>query len=113
MRLFAALLLVLPSLPISADDDSHNRRNIRSYLKALRTGCVELPPGVFRVRETIEIPNGGRLTGCGFRTQLKALGVPTLICQGERDPFGNRNDVAGYALAASIRLAWIDDGDHN
>ena len=43
---------------------------------------------------------------------LAALCTPTLICQGERDPFGRRDEVAGYALSPAIRLAWIPDGDH-
>jgi predicted alpha/beta-hydrolase family hydrolase len=35
------------------------------------------------------------------------------MVQGERDPFGNRAEVAGYALSGAIRLAWIEDGDHD
>jgi predicted alpha/beta-hydrolase family hydrolase len=30
-----------------------------------------------------------------------------------RDPFGTPDEVAEYPLAASIRLAWIEDGDHS
>ena len=49
-----------------------------------------------------------------LRTEhLRVLRTPTLICQGTRDPFGKRDEVAGYALAPSIRLAWIEDGDHS
>jgi predicted alpha/beta-hydrolase family hydrolase len=49
-----------------------------------------------------------------LRTEhLRALRTPTLICQGTRDPFGKRDEVAEYPLAASIRLAWIEDGDHS
>jgi predicted alpha/beta-hydrolase family hydrolase len=49
-----------------------------------------------------------------LRTQhLAALATPALIVQGERDPFGTREDVAGYALSPSIRLAWLPDGDHS
>ncbi|MBL8749933.1 MAG: alpha/beta fold hydrolase [Planctomycetes bacterium] len=44
---------------------------------------------------------------------LAALRTPTLILQGERDPFGTREDVAGYALSPSIEVAWFDDGDHS
>jgi predicted alpha/beta-hydrolase family hydrolase len=43
---------------------------------------------------------------------LAGLTTPTLFCQGERDPFGNRAEVAGYALSPAIRIAWIEDGDH-
>ncbi len=44
---------------------------------------------------------------------LAALATPALILQGTRDPFGGREDVAGYALASSIRVAWLEDGDHS
>lgn len=50
------------------------------------------------------------------RTRLEALAAlrtPTLICQGERDPFGNRDEVAGYGLSPAVRLAWIADGEHS
>lgn len=49
-----------------------------------------------------------------LRTEhLGALRAPCLICQGERDPFGHRGEVAGYGLPASISLCWLDDGDHD
>jgi predicted alpha/beta-hydrolase family hydrolase len=49
-----------------------------------------------------------------LRTEhLRILRTPTLICQGTRDPFGTPDEVAEYPLAASIRLAWIEDGDHS
>ena len=44
---------------------------------------------------------------------LEHLATRTLIVQGTRDPFGTREDVAGYALATSIRLHWLEDGDHS
>jgi len=44
---------------------------------------------------------------------LKDLTCPTLIVQGERDPFGNRGEVEGYALSHVIRLTWAADGDHD
>ncbi len=44
---------------------------------------------------------------------LQTLKTPTLILQGERDPFGNRNDVARYELSPAIRIAWLADGDHS
>jgi hypothetical protein len=43
---------------------------------------------------------------------LAELQTPTLICQGERDSFGNRHEVAGYRLSAKIRIHWLSDGDH-
>jgi len=44
---------------------------------------------------------------------LMALKTPTLICQGTRDPFGTKDEVPGYGLPASIRLLWLEDGDHD
>lgn len=45
--------------------------------------------------------------------QLAALSTPTLICQGTRDQFGSREEVAGYALAPAIEVLWLEDGDHD
>jgi predicted alpha/beta-hydrolase family hydrolase len=44
---------------------------------------------------------------------LEGLACPALVIQGERDPFGTREDVEGYRLSAAIALAWIGDGDHD
>lgn len=44
---------------------------------------------------------------------LAALRTRTLIVQGERDPFGRRCEVAGYALASAVQLHWLADGDHD
>ncbi|WP_236638312.1 alpha/beta hydrolase family protein [Mangrovicoccus ximenensis] len=44
---------------------------------------------------------------------LAALSVPALICQGTRDPFGTREEVAGYALSPQVSLHWLEDGDHD
>lgn len=44
---------------------------------------------------------------------LKTLKTPTLICQGERDPFGTRDDVAGYDLSPAIDVFWLEDGNHS
>jgi predicted alpha/beta-hydrolase family hydrolase len=46
-------------------------------------------------------------------SHLKALKTPTLILQGERDPFGGPKEVAGYALSSSIHIVWVGDGDHS
>jgi predicted alpha/beta-hydrolase family hydrolase len=49
-----------------------------------------------------------------LRTEhLKALTVPTLICQGTRDPFGTKEEVGGYPLSKKIRIHWLPDGDHD
>jgi predicted alpha/beta-hydrolase family hydrolase len=44
---------------------------------------------------------------------LQTIKTPTLIVHGERDPFGSREEVAGYRLSSAIRLAWVEDGDHS
>jgi uncharacterized protein len=44
---------------------------------------------------------------------LAHLATPALICQGTRDPFGTRQDVAGYALSDRIEMMWLEDGDHD
>nr|WP_290978995.1 alpha/beta fold hydrolase [Halomonas sp.] len=38
---------------------------------------------------------------------------PLLVLQGERDPFGTREEVSGYSLTAQARLEWLADGDHD
>ena len=44
---------------------------------------------------------------------LAALVTPTLIVQGTRDTFGNRAEVESYQLSPSIRIEWIEGGDHS
>ncbi|KGM32309.1 alpha/beta hydrolase family protein [Inquilinus limosus] len=44
---------------------------------------------------------------------LVDLRTPALICQGTRDEFGTRDEVAGYALSDGIELLWLEDGDHD
>ncbi|MEK9643995.1 MAG: alpha/beta fold hydrolase [Alphaproteobacteria bacterium] len=49
-----------------------------------------------------------------LRTEhLEALKTPALILQGERDPFGRRDEVESYALSTSIEVAFLHDGDHD
>ena len=43
---------------------------------------------------------------------LEAIGTPVLVLQGERDPFGRREEVTGYALSERVRVHWLPDGDH-
>ena len=44
---------------------------------------------------------------------LEEITCPALICQGERDPFGTKDEVAGYALSPAIGLEWLPDGNHD
>lgn len=49
-----------------------------------------------------------------LRTEhLLDLQTPTLILQGERDTFGNLEDVPGYGLSRKIHVHWLPDGDHS
>lgn len=43
---------------------------------------------------------------------LLTLRTPALICQGERDPFGGRDEVGGFGLPESITVQWFA-GDHD
>lgn len=38
---------------------------------------------------------------------------PVLILQGERDPFGTREEVTSYSLMPPTQLVWLTDGDHD
>lgn len=44
---------------------------------------------------------------------LQSLQTPALILQGERDPFGKRDEVNDYDLSSKIHIQWINDGDHS
>jgi predicted alpha/beta-hydrolase family hydrolase len=44
---------------------------------------------------------------------LETMKTPMLVLQGERDPFGTRDDIAGYRLSPSITIEWMTDGDHS
>ncbi|MDN2582259.1 alpha/beta family hydrolase [Aquibium sp. ELW1220] len=44
---------------------------------------------------------------------LEGMATPALICQGTRDPFGTREEVAAYRLSSSIEMLWLEDGDHD
>lgn len=49
-----------------------------------------------------------------LRTEhLPDIQAPALIVQGERDPFGKRDEVNGYTLSPSTKLVWTPDGDHD
>ncbi|MGH6662653.1 MAG: alpha/beta family hydrolase [Rhodospirillales bacterium] len=43
---------------------------------------------------------------------LADLKTPTLICQGERDALGSRDEVESYKLSPAVRVHWLADGDH-
>ena len=39
--------------------------------------------------------------------------TPCLIIQGERDPFGKREEIGSLRLSKSVQLVFLDDGDHS
>ena len=44
---------------------------------------------------------------------LEALTTPALIVQGTNDAFGTREDVSGYTLSKTIKIHWIERGNHD
>ncbi|MGH7805948.1 MAG: alpha/beta fold hydrolase [Candidatus Binatia bacterium] len=44
---------------------------------------------------------------------LATLGTPTLVLQGTRDALGDRDEVPSYQLSPSIRVVWLENGDHS
>jgi uncharacterized protein len=44
---------------------------------------------------------------------LEDMATPTLIVQGERDPFGRMEEVETYPLSERVAIRWITDGDHD
>lgn len=44
---------------------------------------------------------------------LKSIRAPTLILQGERDSFGNKDEVLSYDLSSQVQIHWLPDGDHS
>jgi predicted alpha/beta-hydrolase family hydrolase len=44
---------------------------------------------------------------------LAKLTTPALFVQGSRDALGSREEIATYVLPASIRVVFLEDGDHS
>jgi predicted alpha/beta-hydrolase family hydrolase len=44
---------------------------------------------------------------------LEQMRTPALILQGTRDSFGKPEDVQHFKLSNSIRIEWLEDGDHS
>jgi predicted alpha/beta-hydrolase family hydrolase len=44
---------------------------------------------------------------------LETIRTPTLILQGTRDALGNREEIEGYRLSSSVRVEFLEDGDHS
>lgn len=49
-----------------------------------------------------------------LRTEhLRAIRTPVLMLQGTRDALGSRDEVEPLELSPSIRVHWLEDGDHS
>ncbi|WP_420405621.1 alpha/beta family hydrolase [Nisaea sp.] len=44
---------------------------------------------------------------------LETMACPTLILQGERDPFGTRGEAESYPLSSNVVFHWAADGNHD
>ncbi len=43
---------------------------------------------------------------------LALIRCPALVCQGERDPFGTRQEISVMNFPENFRFHWLPDGDH-
>jgi hypothetical protein len=102
-----AVLDALPPRPVVIGGKSMGGR--------MATMIAADPAAAGRVRGVVCLGYPFHPPGRPERTRtghLSGLTVPTLIVQGTRDPFGNADEVAGYALAPVVRVCWIPDGGH-
>lgn len=44
---------------------------------------------------------------------LDTIHTPTLLIQGEWDPFGDKGEVSGYPFSPQVQLKWMKEGDHS
>jgi predicted alpha/beta-hydrolase family hydrolase len=44
---------------------------------------------------------------------LMDLKLPTLICQGTRDPMGDRDAIGRLKFPPQLRIHWAEDGNHD
>jgi hypothetical protein len=44
---------------------------------------------------------------------LASMQAPCLVCQGERDALGSRDELTGYALPTQVECCWLADGNHD
>ena len=117
LQSFRAQIDLAASLgPLFIGGKSLGGRVASLVLSELDSAAAAAPAGAERVR-------GGVCLGYPFHppgkpeqlrtAHLASLRSPLLILQGERDSFGNRSAVEGYALSASVDVGWIPGGDHS
>lgn len=106
---FRDVLAALPddNLPVWIGGKSMGGR--MASLLAAETDC---PPihGVVALGYPFHPPGKPEKTRTDHLPQLT---VPMLIFQGERDPFGKPEEVAGYGLPGRVRVHWLASGDHD
>ncbi len=44
---------------------------------------------------------------------LKQIATPSLIVQGDRDPFGTAEQIPGYGLGPMVKVHYLGDGEHS
>lgn len=44
---------------------------------------------------------------------LASIQAPCLVCQGDRDALGSRDEVMSYTLPSHIECCWLADGNHD
>lgn len=44
---------------------------------------------------------------------LESIENPVLVCQGERDPLGNREEIEAMTFPETFEFFWLPDGDHS
>ncbi|HUG60419.1 MAG TPA: alpha/beta family hydrolase [Methylomirabilota bacterium] len=80
---------------------------------ASRLAATDIDP---RVRGVVALGFPFHPPGSPDRSRLDDLAasaLPVLVCQGTRDPFGSRDEVAAMALPTAVTVAWLEDGNHD
>ncbi len=84
---------------------------------AVMTGATELDaPDLGPIAGVVCFGYPFHPTGDPGKLRLAPLGdckLPLLICQGDRDDFGNRTEVEDMDLPPAIKIVWIEDGSHD
>lgn len=87
---------------------------VASLLLAERGGAEPMAAGAVRGAICLGYPFHPPGKPERLRTEhLQSLALPALILQGEHDPFGRPDEVAGYALSPAVEVIWIPQGDHS
>ena len=80
---------------------------------AVMTGATELPE---MVRGVVALGYPFHPSGEPEKLRLQPLTdcrQPLLIVQGDRDEFGNRDEVEAISLPEALSIVWLEDGSHD